>query len=263
MNHMAYKGRPAALFLLPAGLSVRYAGSGDAVPLQPEGLHVAPNELDDASVLATLRDGEVVVTGPRGPDELNVTVNLGGRRIPAVFLVRAAGAARKETAAYRLDRLLQLGVVPATVEREVQGQRGVLQARPLKWVTQAQLQQQQAPRGEGWCSAEPQFQLLYAFDTLIGNEGRVAGSILFDSSDWLVYGTSHERAFGTARGLPAYLRAKPPTPGVELRRRIAALDEAGLRAALGDLLDARSIGAILARRDALLALPAAAAGNSR
>jgi hypothetical protein len=114
-------------------------------------------------------------------------------------------------------------------------------------------------RGGGWCSAEPQFQLIYAFDTLIGNEGRTAESIMIDTDDWFFYGTSHERAFGTARGLPAYLKARPPTQGAEIRRRLGALDEARLRAALADLLDARELREILARRDALLALPAAAA----
>jgi hypothetical protein len=262
MNRVAYKGRGAALFIEPAGLSVRYSDSSDRAPLQPEGLFVAPNELDDASVLATLRDGEVTVTGPRGPNDLSVSVGLGGIRIPAVFQERTASAARKEIAAFRLDRLLQLGVVPATVEREVQGQRGVLQARPLKWVTQAQVQQQQASLGEGWCRPELQLQLMYAFDMLIGNEGRTAESILFDSNDWLIYGTAHDRAFGTMRGLPAYLKARPPAPGAELRRRISTLDEDGLRASLGDLLDARGRSAILSRRDALLALPVSAVKNS-
>ena len=86
MNHAVYKGRAAALFLQPSGLSVRYAGQADATPLQPEGLFVAPNELDDASVLAALRDGEVTVTGPRGPNELNVSVRsrwqAHSRRVP-------------------------------------------------------------------------------------------------------------------------------------------------------------------------------------
>ena len=258
MNRSVYKGRAAALFLQQSGFSVRYAGQPDATPVQPEGLFVAPNELDDASVLAALRDGEVNVTGPRGPNELNVSVSQGGKHIPAVFQVRAESAARKEVAAYRLDRQLGLGLVPVTVEREVQSQRGVLQGRPLKWVTQAQVQQQSL-RGSGWCSAEPQFQLVYAFDTLIGNEGRTAESLLFDSDDWFVYVTSHERAFGTTKGLPVYLKARPPNPGAEVRRRLEALDEAGLHAVLGDLVDARGREAILARRDALLALPAAAA----
>ena len=94
---------------------------------------------------------------------------------------------------------------------------------------------------------------------MIGNEGRTADSVLFDADSWFVYVTSHEHAFGTTRGLPAYLRARPPTPGAELRRRLAALDAAGLQATLGDLIDARARRAILERRDALLVVPAAAA----
>ena len=170
--------------------------------------------------------------------------------------MRNQGAARKEVAAYRLDRQLGLGIVPVTVEREVQGQRGVLQGRPLKWVTQVDVQKQQL-RGGGWCSAEPQFQLVYAFDTLIGNEGRAPESLLFDSDDWFVYATAHERAFGSSKAIPGYLKARPPAPGAELRRRVAALNEANLETSLGELVDAKSRKAILARRDALLALPAA------
>ena len=258
MNPAADKGRPSALVLDPAGISVRYAGEAAVAAPMPEGLFVAPNELDDASVLAALRDGDVTVTGPRGPNELNATVSHGGKTIPAVFQVRGKLPARKEVAAYLLDRRLGLGIVPVTVEREVQGQRGVLQGRPLKWVTQAEVQQQSL-RGGGWCDTGPQFQLVYAFDTLIGNEGRTAESLLFDSDEWFVYVTAHERAFGTTGALPAYLKAQPPAPGTELRRRAAALDEASLQAALGELLGAREIKAILQRRDALVALPMAPA----
>jgi hypothetical protein len=262
MNRAAYKGRAAALFIEPAGLSVRYAGEAEAAPIKPEGLFVAPNELDDASVLAALRDGTVTVDGPRGPNELNVSVSHGGKRIPAIFQVRAEGAARKEVAAYKLDRQLGLGIVPVTVEREVQGQRGVLQGRPLKWVTQTEVQQQKL-RGGGWCGAEPQFQLVYAFDTLIGNEGRTPDSLLFDSEDWFVYVTAHDRAFGTTKSLPAYLKARPPATGAELRRRVAALDESNLETSLGDLLDAKGRKAILDRRDTLLALPAASSAAAK
>jgi hypothetical protein len=193
---------------------------------------------------------------------MNVSVNHGGKRIPAIFQVRTEVAARKEVAAYRLDRQLGLGIVPVTVEREIQGQRGVLQGRPLKWVTQADVQQQQLRSG-GWCDAEPQFQLVYAFDTLIGNEGRTPDSLLFDSDDWFVYVTAHDRAFGSSKSLPAYLKARPPATGAELRRRVAALNESSLETSLGELLDAKGRKAILDRRDALLALPAASSSAAK
>ena len=90
-------------------------------------------------MLAALRDGTIAVAGPRGPGLLNVTASHGGKTIPAVFQARGSSAARKEVAAYVLDRSLGLGIVPVTVEREVQGQRGVLQGRPSKWVSQAEV----------------------------------------------------------------------------------------------------------------------------
>lgn len=262
MNHEYFRGRPSALFIEPAGLSARYAGQTTPAPLEPERLFVAPDELADDRVVELLRDGEVSVAGARGPNELQVTVSRGATRMPAVFQVRATGAAaRNEMAAFRLDRALQLGLVPATVERDVQGMHGVLQARPLRSVTQADVQRQSLRVG-GWCSTEPQFQLMYAFDTLIGNETRTPDSIVFDANAWYVYSTAHERGFGTSKGLPAYLRRQPPTPGPELRRRLGALDEARLVAVLGELVDARARAAILARRDALLALPAARAAGA-
>jgi hypothetical protein len=262
MNRDVYRGRAAALLLEGGKVAVRYAGEPAVATPAPEGLYVAPNAVDEATVLAALRDGTVTVTGPRGPAVLEVSVEHRGRRIPAVFLGQGAGASRRELAAYRLDRRLQLGLVPATVAREVQGQSGVLQARPGKWVTQGDVDRQSL-RGGGWCALEPQFQLVYAFDSLIGNQNRTAETLLFDAAEWYVYVTGHDRAFDTSRGLPAYLKGRPPQPGPELRRRLAALDEQSLETTLGDAVDGRARKALLARRDVLLALPAAPAATAR
>jgi hypothetical protein len=257
MNRAVYRGRATALFLQGDKAWLRYAGEPEPAPLKPEGLFVAPAEIEDTRVLAALSEGEVSVTGPLAPNELRVSVEREGTRIGAVFQVRDADAARREVAAYRLDRQLGLGLVPVTVERSVQGQRGVLQARPANWHTLAEVQQRQLRRS-GWCEAEPQYQAVYAFDALIGNERR-SESLLFDASAWFTYVTRHDGAFGRGRSLPEYLRARPPTPGAELRRRLATLNEAQLATLLGGLVDERERQALLQRRDLLLALPAAAA----
>jgi hypothetical protein len=260
MNVAVYQGKPSLLAIEGKRLTVRYSGSAEATAPLPEQLRVAPSTFDDTAVAEILATGTVTVTGPRAPGELQVTVEHGGLRVPAVFVARSATATRNEVAAYRLDRRLQLGIVPATVEREVQGQAGYLQARPAQWASQNDVQRQ-AMRGSGWCAIEPQFQLVYAFDTLVGNEGRSGDSLLFDTREWNVYATGHERAFGNGKALPAYLAARPPKPGAELRRRLAALDERTLVATLGETLEPRARKALLERRDTLLALPAAAAGR--
>ena len=250
-----YRGRSTALILAGQAVSVLYAGEAGSAAPEPENLFVAPQGLDDESVMQMLRDGEIEVSVPRRPDEVTVTVRLGDRAIPAVFRTGGADALRREVAAFRLDRLLGLGIVPATVERQFQGSAGVLQARPMRWTTESERQQQ--PLMGGSCELGPQFQLLYALDVLTGNGQRTPDSILYDADEGYLYVTGFGGAFGTGRGLPRYLRAQPPAPGVELRRRFMSLDEPGLTAALGELLHARERQAILARRDSLSALPAA------
>jgi hypothetical protein len=257
MNRAAYRGRPAALLIEPSGMQVRYAAPSESATVEPEGLFVAPDALSDGDVMAALRDGAVKLIGSRGPGEFDATVTLQGRTIPAVFQVRAATAIRNELVALKLDRLLGLGIVPATVEREIEGRRGLLQARPREWLTHAQVREQSL-RGGGSCEAAAQFQLLYALDTLLGNEARTSESLVWDIDSWTVFGTSFSRALGTSRALPVFLRERPPVIGAAMRERLAALDGKQLAAMLGPSVTESAQRAILARRDTLLALPAAA-----
>ena len=258
MNRKVYRGQAAALVIEHGEPRVLYAdtaGPPAAIPAEP--LYVGLQSLDDGQVAEVLANGMVTLGGPRAPGVMDAVVEHDGKKVPAVFLATTREAATRELAAYRVDRLLQLGLVPATAEREVQGQRGILQARPVRWVTQAEVRQQ-ALRGGGWCAYEPQFELVYVFDALIGNEGRTEDRLLFDATEWLVLSTGHDRAFGTGKAFPAYLKARPPAPGPEMRRRLALIDEAGLEKALGKLLSPRERRALLERRDALLATPARA-----
>src|SRR5262249_35642302 len=140
-----------------------------------------------------------------------------------------AEGANKELAAYRLDRALRLGLVPPTGAHE----GGVLQARPARSFTQAE-----ARRFDGWCALEPQIQLKRVFDALIGNE---PDRYVYDG-DWMLVSIGHQHAFGSSTRVS--VRAGP-----EMRRRLAALDVAGV---VGDLLTGQERAAVIARRDALV-----------
>lgn len=256
MNRHVYHGHAAALLIENGRVRVIYGDEASGpvdVPAEP--LYVTSPVIDEAEVEAILAQGRVSVTGPRAPGVVEAQVEKDGRKVHAVFVATTAAAIRRELSAERLDRVLGLGLVPATVEREVQGQRGLLQARPARWVTQIDVVQQSL-RGGGSCALEPQYGLMYAFDAVAGNEGRTQDRILYDATDWMLLLTGHEQAFGTSRTLPAYLKARPQAPGREMRRRLEALDEARLAAALGELLTERERKAILARRDALLSTAA-------
>ena len=140
-----------------------------------------------------------------------------------------AGASAQRLVVSRETKDIALHQWPDFDHGVLQGQLGTLQARPGKAVTQGDVQRQSLRSG-GWCPLEPQFQLVYAFDTLTGNEGRTAETLLFDAEEWFAYAVGYDKAFGTGKGLPAYLKARPPAPGTELRKRLKALDVAGLRA---------------------------------
>jgi hypothetical protein len=260
MNRAAYQGHPAALLIEKDAARVMYAderGEPAAIPEEP--LHVTPPELDDEVVAAVLARGEVKIGTPREAGAIEVTVELEGRRVGALFVPARGDTVTRELAAYRLDRALRLGLVPATVERAVNGRAGFLQARPSRWVSQADVESQSL-RPSGSCAVAPQIELMYAFDALIGNQGRTRERILYDA-EWTLLLTGHDRAFGTARTLPRSLEARPPRPGAEMRRRLAALDMPTVERAVGELLGERELTALLARRDALLA--ASGAPNRR
>ncbi|HTO97728.1 MAG TPA: hypothetical protein VMK66_11840, partial [Myxococcales bacterium] len=186
-----------------------------------------------------------------GPGVAEVMLDYEGRRIPAAFIEASDEEVKRELAAFRLDRALRLGLVPATVAREVRGKKGILQALPARWVSQAEVVAK-ALRADGWCALPAQFELMYAFDGLIGNPGRTPERVLYDAADWMLFLTGHGRAFGTGKALPSHLQAHPPRPGAEMRRRLLALDAASLARAVGDLLDEGERAALLARRDLLL-----------
>jgi hypothetical protein len=149
--------------------------------------------------------------------------------------------------------------VPPTVVRELDGRSGVLQLRPGDIDSLAALQAAGQPVRANWCPVPPQYQLLYAFDTLLLNERRTPDSILYDTDQWIVMATGHETSFGTAKRLPRQLANTTLEPLPGLTKKLDALTEDDLERALGDLLSKREIKAILERARLLPRAAAAAA----
>jgi len=203
-----------------------------------------------------------------------------------VFEAATAEVVKHELAAYRLDRLLGLGLVPATVARNHDGQDGILQGRPANWASEQDRQNARngaktglacqtistAPQAEparrplppdgkpprlpsgGWCDIGAQYQLSSAFDALIDNRARTFDRFLYDADAATLFLSGHGSAFGTSTQLPKPLEGPVAKTGAEMQARLAKLDAARLEAALGEVLGPRELKALLQRRDSILKL---------
>lgn len=167
-----------------------------------------------------------------------------------------------EIAAYNLDRLLGVGMVPPTVERRFRGTAGSCQL----WIDDTVLLRKKLTSGEvpeatstlAWKRAGYIAQL---FDNLIGNEDRHVGNVMVTADDRCIL-IDHSRTFRTTKafteGIP-YCEEK--FPGTDVMRqlpralvdRVRALTQAEVKAAAGKYLTTGEIRAVMARRDLLLA----------
>jgi hypothetical protein len=146
---------------------------------------------------------------------------------------------KSEIAAYELDQLLELHMVPVVVERRIEGDLGaaVLWLEGVRsWEAVMPL-----PKPPTWGARLARMKM---FDDLVGNSDRNKGNMLIDEA-WNLYLIDHSRAFVRDRKLPAQLQNIDRA----LWQRMLALDEDGLTKSLGPWLDRMQIRALLERRD--------------
>jgi hypothetical protein len=270
MLEPVYKGQASAFVFESGRWSVAYAdqpGQRFNPQMPPREVGSRPRGLDDDALERWLMEAEIVSveeldTGITKPQR--VTLRKDGVELRAVFKrlstsFESAGAGRSsfdsdrfeyELAAYRLDRLLGLEMVPVAVPRTVDKHRGILQF----WVEDSislmhMLEQKLQP--SGWCPANPQYNLMNVFDLLINNTDRTQQNALF-TRDWMLVLIDHSRAFSTDSKEPMLLYKNPVQLPPSLVKQLATLDRASLDAAIGPYLHKKQIDALLKRRDRLL-----------
>jgi len=170
-----------------------------------------------------------------------------GRRIEAM-----GDRWQHEVAAYGLDRLLDLRLVPVTVPRVIDGKEGSLQFWVEGLVNQIDIQEQQLTPSP-WCLIVPQYELLKVFDALIFNQDRTQQNLTFDSRYWRMVLIDHSRSFESANTFPMNVKKSPylvVRPAVA--KRLAALTEDNVKVATRGYLKPIQVRKIMARRDRLL-----------
>ncbi len=265
-----YGGTAAALIIEGGKLSVAYADRPGELSLPeplPRAIGPRPAGLDDDALESWLAQAEIVgmeelpagITKPR-----RITLRRDGVELHAIFKqlstdFGATGSTQSlnegdrfeyEIAAYRLDRLLGLDMIPVTVPRTVNGRPGAVQF----WVEGAINARQMIEAGlkpEGWCPIEPQYNLMNVFDVLVNNTDRTQENLLI-TREWNAVLIDHSRAFTVRQKAPRLLYLEQLELPPMFAARLAALDRETLQRELGQWLHRRQIDALLKRRDALL-----------
>ena len=248
-----YGGRAAALIVEGDGLSVLYGDeSGSSQPLpQPRRVGTRPAGLSEEALEAALAVAEVGAVERFAGSASLVTLEAGDVELHGLFTPAAGARLNPAVAAYRLDRLLGLDMVPVTVPREIDGVHGALQFWPSSSIDESRRSAERLGN-DAWCPLGDQLEDMYLFDSLIFNLARTTDRIRYSTENFGLLLVGNDRTFSTDRGRPAHLADIPVELTPAWRSALAALDETSLTMALGDVLDRRRIRALLERRDHLI-----------
>lgn len=135
---------------------------------------------------------------------------------------------KAEIAAYELDKLLGLGMVPPTVERRIGGKLGSAQLWVDNCVLLKDRDTTKAPNIGAW---NRQVYRQRVWDNLTGNIDRNQGNLLMDEA-WNLILIDHSRAFTSTTRMPFEMRRIDR----EFLERLKALDEATVKERLGKWL---------------------------
>jgi hypothetical protein len=262
-----YRGETSALIIDKGDIYVHYQGKPEKQPLVKDNfsLSVKLSGMTDSELTDFLATGEIIEkkyigTGVTKP--MKITLKKGDKTINAVFKTIDTRPSSKndynesdryhyDVAAYRLDRMLDLQMVPVAILRKIDGREGVLQY----WVENSINERDREEKGiayDGFCNKNEQYWIRFIFDILIYNEDRNLTNILWTKNDFMMVFIDHTRAFRLFKNRPKQYRKVPLNVSDLLINKLNGLDEEKLINELSQYLNKWQINAILKRRDLIL-----------
>lgn len=257
MLSSAYRGSGHALIIENGELWVASERTTDLkrVAQHPRRVGYRPGNLSAANLEYLLAHGEILSSVIDEAGRRIVEVRDNDTTISAVFTEdENRKGVNPDLAAYRLDRLLGLDMVPVTVAREVDGEKGSLQFLPAKTRTE-EYRTNSGGGSAAWCPLPDQWAAMYVFDALVYNPGRGPTNMLYNTENWQLILNNNGETFGTKRGRPPYLAQTPLDLNSYWKQALASLDDETLETTFSDVLDKRRITALAKRRDQLLDNP--------
>lgn len=254
MLKAAYRGSGNALIIEGDNVTVvNEASAQEKSPVQhPRRVGARSDAVSAEDIAELLAKGEILSSTKDNQGRTILNLQLNDISISAVFRKNSRrGDFVPELAAYRLDRLLQMEMIPVTVAREVDGKDGAVQFLPAKSYDETE----RVATGSGssaWCSLPKQWNTMYVYDALVYNLGRGPLSMLYNRENWQLMLVGHDDSFDTKRGRPQHLKKVQLDVGGSWVEALSNLTDERLSEHLGDVLDKRRLSALGKRRDLLL-----------
>lgn len=242
----------AAVFaLLPLSLAVAGQEATHQCPINWIGRNTEVEDMLQNAEIVSVEDVGMGVTKPSRVELKDSNGVTFGAAFKPIKRGRQKGfweSYEAEIAAYELDKILGMGMVPPTVKRTVNNQTGSLQY----WVNDCKLYKEIAdqtpPHPAEWSH---QLSTMKLFDILIMNKDRNAQNFLVDPG-WDVVLIDHSRGFITEKNITKDEGKLPVQFDRTILEKVRALNQEELEAAMKDLLTGGQVKSILERRDALL-----------
>jgi hypothetical protein len=166
-----------------------------------------------------------------------------------------------EIAAYRLDKLLELNMIPPTVEKRFQGNRGSCQLMVEYKMLYREKVEKDIPVPP--IKVDPYMKAVFlqrAFDNLIANDDRNMGDILL-AEDWRIFLIDHSRSFrSSGKYSKKLVNDEKSQGGPKLMSRLPrvfydklkSLNGEMIKEAVGEYLTDKEIEYVLIRRDLII-----------
>ncbi len=268
MGSSAEGARASAVIADGGQISVMYVGENQMAQPTPEPRRVGPRpgNLTDDDLEEILSNGEVIDIVPVGsgvtePDRLTLTMD--GIQIQAILHkedtkpknkreINLSDRYQYNVAAYKVDRMLNLDMMPVTVLRDVNGKEGSVMFWVDGMISETQRKKQEVS-GSSWCSRGDQYRLMDAFDILTFNEDRTYENIQYEKSLMLVRLIDMSRTFRINNARPPFYKKTKLAFAAEFADVLRSLDQEEVRAAIGYLMaDKNQVRSLMKRRDNML-----------
>ncbi len=228
-----------------------------------------PYDMTDSQVEEFLKTAAITITGTTREGKtkpFKIELRKNGKMIKGIFKYKdsapfnergswnkknnIADRYQYEMAAYHLDRILGINLIPVTIERKVNGKSGIVQIWIDGLISEMTMKDNNIPF-KGDCSKEDQDNLINTFDYLISNRDRNQSNVLYSKEDLQIWFIDHSRSFDARTKRPKMIKRTKIKLTDRFKQALQALNYEDLQV-LRPWLHKRQINGLLLRRDKLI-----------